>query len=94
MITKKTLPTIIVPIIAPTCRNAARGEKSSHDTHADAQMKAKTSNASSPSLSPNARQSPSYTSHDATSRPIEIAIASVPVRSATERSTRYVDACE
>ena len=36
MITKKTFPTIIVPIIAPTWRNAARGANSRHDAYADA----------------------------------------------------------
>ena len=59
MITKKTLPTIIVPIIAPTWRYAARAAKSSNDAQADTQMNAKTSTASSASSFANVRQSAS-----------------------------------
>ena len=59
MITKKTFPTIIVPIIAPTWMYDARAEKSSPAPQADTQMNAKTSTARMPSSFGNVRHSPS-----------------------------------
>ena len=59
MITKKTFPTIIVPIIAPTWMYDACAANSSPAPHAETQMNAKTSTASTPSSFGNVRHSAS-----------------------------------
>jgi hypothetical protein len=59
MITKKTFPTIIVPIIAPTCRYVARPLNRCEVPHAASVISASSSVASTSGNDPSTRHSAS-----------------------------------